>query len=156
AAVLYPGKLIFALVPYAWGIRLYTVGHEVLAFWAMFALMRHWSISGTGATLAGLSYAFGGPVPADYFNIIYPLGAAWLPLGFLATDRWLGLGRRWGLVELAVVLAMQVLGGDPEAAYVTMLCALAYGIGLNAVARSREGEPPGIRHGDSASSGAEA
>ena len=40
AAVLYPGKLVFALVPYAWGVRLYTVGHEVLAFWAMLALMR--------------------------------------------------------------------------------------------------------------------
>ena len=26
AAVLYPGKLVFALVPYAWGVRIYTVG----------------------------------------------------------------------------------------------------------------------------------
>ena len=50
AAVLYPGKVIFALVPYAWGIRLYTVGHEVLAFWAMLALMRSWGVSRTGAT----------------------------------------------------------------------------------------------------------
>ena len=38
AAVLYPGKLLFALVPYAWGVRLYTVAHEVLAFGAMVAL----------------------------------------------------------------------------------------------------------------------
>ena len=130
AAVLYPGKLVFALVPYAWGIRLYTVGHEVLAFWAMFALMRHWGISRAGATVAGLSYAFGGPVLSDYFNIIYLVGAAWLPLGILAADRWIRLGRRRGLVELALVLAMQVLGGDPETAYLTMLCAVGYGVGL--------------------------
>ncbi len=138
AAVLYPGKILFALVPYAWGLRLYTVGHEVLAFWAMVALMRSWGASGTGATLAGLSYAFGGVVLSDYFNIIYLVGAAWLPLGFRAADRWLRLGLRAGLAELAVVLAMQVLGGDPEAAYLTMLCASGYALGL---ARSQYGPP---------------
>jgi hypothetical protein len=138
AAVLYPGKILFALVPYAWGFRLYTVGHEVLAFWAMVTLMRAWGVSGTGATLAGLSYAFGGVVLSDYFNIIYLVGAAWLPLGFRAADRWLRLGRRYGLAELAVVLTMQVLGGDPEAAYLTVLCAFGYAIGLE---RSRCGSP---------------
>ncbi len=138
AAVLYPGKLVFALVPYAWGIRLYTVGHEVLAFGAMLALMRCWGVSRPGATLAGLSYAFGGPVLSDYFNIIYLVGAAWLPLGFRAADRWLRLGRRVGLAELAVVLAMQVLGGDPEAAYLTLVCAFGYAAGL---ARSESGMP---------------
>jgi hypothetical protein len=138
AAILYPGKLVFALVPYAWGIRLYTVGHEVLAFWAMFALMRHWGVTATGATLSGLAYAFGGPVFSDYFNIIYLVGAAWLPLGFRAADRWLRLARRAALVELALVLAMQVLGGDPEAAYLTILCAFGYALGL---ARSESGAP---------------
>jgi len=130
AAVLYPGKILFALVPYAWGVRLYTVAHEVLAFFAMAALVRSWGISATGAALAGLSYAFGGPVLSNYFNIIYLVGAAWAPLGFRAADRWLRLGRRWALVELALVLAMQVLGGDPEAAYLTVLCALGYAVGL--------------------------
>src|SRR4051812_42102582 len=27
AAVLYPGKVLFALVPYAWGMRLYVLAH---------------------------------------------------------------------------------------------------------------------------------
>ena len=38
-------------------------------------------MSRAGATMAGLSYAFGGPVLSDYFNIIYLVGAAWVPLG---------------------------------------------------------------------------
>ncbi len=96
AAVLYPGKVLFALVPYGWGVRLYTVGHEVLAFWAMLALMRGWGVSWTGATLAGLSYAFGGVVLSDYFNIIYLVGAAWLPLGIRAADGWLRHGSAIG------------------------------------------------------------
>ena len=140
AAVLYPGKIIFALVPYAWGVRLYTVGHEVLAFWAMVVLMRAWGVSGTGAILAGSSYAFGGVVLSDDFNIIYLVGAAWLPFGFRAVDGWLRMGRRSALLELALVLAMQVLGGDPESAYFTVLCAAGYALGL---ARSGGGSDGG-------------
>jgi len=130
AAVLYPAKLIFALVPYPWGVRLYVVAHELLAFGAMLALARCWGVSRKGAMLAGLCYAFGGPVLSDYFNVIYLVGAAWAPLGFRAADRWLRLGRRSALVELALVLTMQVLGGDPEAAYFTVLCAFGYAVSL--------------------------
>src|SRR3954451_2646191 len=35
SAVLYPGKLIYAALPYAWGARLYVVAHTALAFLAM-------------------------------------------------------------------------------------------------------------------------
>ena len=130
AAVLYPGQVIFALFPFAWAMRLYVVAHVVLAFAAMLALARSWGLSSTAAVLAGLCYAFGGPVLSTYFNVIYLVGAAWAPLGFRAADRWLRLGRRWGLLELALVLTMQILGGDPEAAYITVLCSLGYGFGL--------------------------
>lgn len=42
------------------------------------------------------------------------IGAAWLPPGVRGVDRWFRLGRRWGLIELSVVLAMQTLGADPQ------------------------------------------
>ena len=77
-------------------------------------------------------YAFGGPVLFQYCNAIYLVGAAWLPLGFRAADRWLRQGRRIALAELAVVLAMENLGGDPESAYLTGVCAAAYAVGLAA------------------------
>ena len=54
-----------------------------------------------------MAYAFGGPILFQYTNVIYLIGAAWLPLGMHAVDRWVRLGRRWGLVELAIVLSMQ-------------------------------------------------
>src|SRR5262249_32714387 len=130
AAVLYPGKLVFALVRYPLAARLYVVGHTVLALAAMLALLRHWGISWVGSTLGALAYAFGGPVLFQYCNIIYLVGAAWLPLGLRAVDRWLRLGRRIALAELAVVLAMETLGGDPESAYLTGVCAVGYAIGL--------------------------
>lgn len=138
AAVLYPGKLVFALLPYAWGVRVYTIGHVVLAFWTMRALAKSWGISRTGAMISGMSYAFGGPILSGYFNIIYLVGSAWMPLGFLAADEWLRSARRSSLSKLAVVLALQILGGDPQSAYLTLVCAFGYAFGLErSAARSR-------------------
>ena len=39
AAVLYPGKLIFAALPYPWAARVYVMAHVALAFGAMLALL---------------------------------------------------------------------------------------------------------------------
>lgn len=117
AAVLYPGKLIYAALPYPWAAKAYVVAHLLLAAGAMWLLLRDWGASPAGRVIGALSYAFGMPVLFQYSNVVFLVGAAWLPLGVRACDRWLRAGRRWGLVELALVLALQTLGGDPETAY---------------------------------------
>src|SRR3954453_830322 len=123
AAVLYPGKLIYAAMPYPWAARLYAVAHTALAFAGMIALMRSWGTSRVGSAIAGLAYAFGAPILFQYCNIIYLVGAAWAPWGILAVDGWLRRNRPGSLAGLSVVLAMQVLGGEPESAYLIGLCA---------------------------------
>jgi len=130
AAVCYPGKLVFAVLPYAWAARIYVVEHTILAFVAMLVLMRSWGTSWDGSALAALGYTFGAPILFQYCNIIFLVSAAWLPLGMRAVDRWVRLGRRSGIAELAVVLAMQVLGGDPQAAYLLGLAGCGYAVGL--------------------------
>lgn len=137
AAVLYPGKLLYAVAPnYAWGTRLYTVSHTVLAVVGTFVLLRSWRVSRAGSGIGALAYGFGAPILFQYCNIIFLVGAAWLPLGLRAADQWLRLGRRWSLGELALILAMQSLGGDPQTAYVLGLCAGGYAIGLGWSQRS--------------------
>ena len=130
AAVLYPGKLVFAILPYAWGARVYIVAHSALAFLTMLVLMRSWGTSEFGAALSAMAYAFGAPVLFQCSNIIYLIGAAWLPLGVHAVDQWVRLGQRWGLLELALVLSMQLLGGDPQAAYLLGMASIGYALGL--------------------------
>jgi hypothetical protein len=130
AAVLYPGKLIFAVMPYAWGARVYIMAHSALAFFAMLLLMRSWGTTWFGSSLSALGYTFGAPILFQYSNVIYLIGAAWLPLGVHAVDRWARLGRRWGLLELAIVLSMQTLGGDPQVAYLLGLGSIGYSLGL--------------------------
>jgi hypothetical protein len=132
AAVLYPGKLLFAGLPYPWATRLYTIAHVLLAWAGMFALTRAWGLSHTASGIAAMAYAFGAPVLFQYCNIIYLVGAAWVPWGLLALERLLHRKRRLGLLGLAVVLALQVLGGDPEAAYLTVLCGGGYALVLAA------------------------
>jgi hypothetical protein len=130
AAVLYPGKVVFAILPNAWAARVYVVAHTALAFLAMLVLLRSWQTSWIGSGLGALSYSFGAPILFQHSNVIYLVGAAWLPLGLHAVDRWVRLGRRWGLIELAIVLSMQTLGGESESAYLLGLAAGGYAVGM--------------------------
>ncbi len=116
--------------------------------------MRSWGTSRLGSALSALAYAFGAPILFQYCNIIYLIGAAWLPLGLRAVDRWVRLGRRWGLLELAIVLSMQMLGGDPQAAYLLGLAGIGYASGLAWSAREIEKwtKRP-VENGDSLRSG---
>jgi hypothetical protein len=142
AAVLYPPKLIFALCPYPIAARAYVILHSALAFCFMLLLMRAWNTSLVGSAISSLAYAFGAPILFQYCNVIYLIGAAWLPLGFLAVDQWLRLGRRFALLLLSLVLAMQVLGGDPQTAYLLGLAAIPYAIGLLWTRQTPRGENP--------------
>jgi hypothetical protein len=130
AAVFYPGKVIYSLLPYPWAARIYVIAHVLLAFGTMVALLRSWGVSVTGSALGGLSYAFAGPVLFQYANVIFLVGAAWMPLGLRAVDRWLSQGKRLALIELALVLSMQVLGGDLQSAYLLGAIAALYGVWL--------------------------
>lgn len=141
AAVLYPGKVIYALCPYKWAARLYVIAHTILAFAGMLALMRTWGTSPIGSAIGAMSYAFGGPILFQHCNIIFLVGAAWLPLGLRAVDSWLRLGRSFALLELSAVLAMEILGGDPEVAYLTGICAVGYAVGLAWIAGRRDSPP---------------
>jgi hypothetical protein len=141
AAVLYPGKILYGLFSYDWAARLYIVAHTLLALGLMYALLRAWSVSQTGASLGGLSYAFGAPVLFQYCNVTFLVGAAWVPLGILGADLWVRLGRRSGLVWLAISLAMQAVGGELQSAYVTGLCGAGYALGSSWAARRPRWQP---------------
>ena len=127
SSVLYPGKLLFLVpLPYAAAYKLYVSGHVLLAAAAAFTLARRWAASLPAATLCAVSYAFGGNVIFQYCNVVFLVGAAWLPLALLTADQMLvhrSLG--WSL-GLGVVLALMVLGGDPHGAYHAGLLAALY------------------------------
>ncbi len=129
ASVFYPGKLLFALpLDYTLLYNVYIVAHVALAAAGGFWLARHWGASVLAAGLAAVSYAFSGNVLFQYCNVVFLIGAAWLPWSMLLADRMLS-ERRWqSAIGLGAVLAMMVLGGDPQMAYNAALLAALYAL----------------------------
>ncbi|MBP87644.1 MAG: hypothetical protein CMJ64_13130 [Planctomycetaceae bacterium] len=127
SSVLYPGKLVFALpVSYRLRYHLYVTMHVLLASAMAYALARRWQASVEGAGLAALAYAFGGSVVFQYCNVVFLVGAAWLPAALVATDWMLARRSLVGAVALGAVLALMTLGGDPQASYHAGLLAALY------------------------------
>ena len=131
ASVFYPGKLLFGLpLDYSRLYKLYISAHVLAAAATAYVLARRWKVSRDGAGLAAIGYAFSGNVLYQYCNVVFLVGAAWLPLAVLAADRALaGRSIRWALA-LGVVLAMITLGGDPQMAYHCGLLTVMYAICL--------------------------
>ena len=141
AAVLYPLKFPFFLLPYPVAAKAYILLHQALCWVSLWVLARGMGLSARARWLGATTYAFGVPVLYQYCNIIFLIGAAWLPLGLLAGWRWIETGRWKYVVRLALVIAMQILGGDPQVGYITLLCLFGLGFwqGLSDRGRRRIG-----------------
>lgn len=122
SSIFYPGKLLMALpIDFALEYKLYVVAHLLLAGLSTYYLARHWRASPAAAALAGIAFSAGGNVLFQYANVVFLVGASWLPLGLLALEGTICERSIRKTVLLAIVLAMMVLGGDPQAAYHLML-----------------------------------
>lgn len=122
SSVFYPAKILFAL-PCSFPLRykLYIIGHVFLAALGAYCLARHHRCGSIPAAMAGLSYALGGSVVFQYCNVVYLIGAAWLPFAIADADWAIRRRSRSHAVRLGVVLALMILGGDVLCAYHTLL-----------------------------------
>ncbi len=118
SSVFYPGKLIYFLPITAYhAYHLYVIGHFLLAAMTCYRLTRHFRGSRPAAMIATLSYVFGGSVLFQYSNVVFLVGAAWLPEAIRQADILITTRRISAMVALGLVFAMFVLGGDPQMAY---------------------------------------
>jgi hypothetical protein len=131
SSLFYPGKLIFLLpLDFALRYKLYVIGHVVIAAVTSYGLARRWKASQYAAAIAAIAYACGGNVVFQYSNAIFLVGAAWLPLAALAADQMLQ-ARSWrAAILLGIVLALMILGGDPQMAYHALLITAIYALVL--------------------------
>lgn len=127
ASLFYPGKLILhAPTALSFGLRfnLYVVLHLALAAAMTYGMARSWNLRRPAAALAAVSYACGGNVLFLYSNVVYLVGAAWLPAAFWAADRVVRRADWASVLGLAAALAMMTLGGDPQGALHAVLVGL--------------------------------
>ena len=130
SSVFYPGKLLFLLpLDFVTKYHLYVIGHGLLAAWAAYRLARHWGKSAAAAMLAGQAYSLGGAVLFQYCNVVFLVGAAWLPLAVAAADRLLVERNLHRALITGAIWSVMILGGDPQAAYhAGLLAALLAGL----------------------------
>src|SRR2546428_6548079 len=85
--VLYPGSLIYLLLPLPWALNLFCLFHLCLAGLGMYWLACRWVGSRLAASAAGIAYAFNG---LSLNCLMWPnnvAALAWMPLVVLATER---------------------------------------------------------------------
>ncbi len=128
SALFYPGRVVFFLSgSAAFRYHVYVIGHLAGCAIAAGWLARRWKCSYPAATLAGLAYAFSGNVLFQVYNVIFLVGACWLPLA-LAGGWDVAQGRsRRGALLLVPALAMMILGGDPQMAVHALLATVVLG-----------------------------
>jgi hypothetical protein len=123
---LYPGALIYLLLPLPWSLGFFCVAHLFLGGVGMRALADRWTGSRFGAAVAGVAFVFSGLVLGCVIYPNYLVALGWMPWVALATRRaWQEGGR--SLVLAALAGAMQMLSGAPEIILLTwvFLAALA-------------------------------
>jgi hypothetical protein len=119
---LYPGSLLYLLLPLSWSLGVFCLLHLVLGGFGMYRLAFRWSNHRWAAALAGVAFAFNGLVLNSlmWTNNIAALG--WMPWVVLCVERaWREGGKR--LVIAAIVGALQMLTGAPEIIFLTWVTA---------------------------------
>src|SRR4051794_6057162 len=120
-AIFYPGSWLFALldVPHAYVLNF--LGHIALAALALYAFARcSLRLGRVGSVLGGTAFAFSGFMNGQAGHINQFSVAAWLPAVALLLDLSLRRLRPWPLAGLVFVLALQILAGHPQEAYMTV------------------------------------
>lgn len=123
--VFYPINLVvYRALPLNAAYNASLLIHYVLAFVFTYWLAREISLTRSASMLSALVFTYGwfGPRACLEWAIVT---GCWLPLAVLCMLRWLTSGKGRWLLSLAAVLAVQLLAGHFQLAFVTILTLLA-------------------------------
>jgi hypothetical protein len=149
AGTLYPLHLIYDLLPLVTAMKLSQLLHTFLAAAGMYRLMKSWGCGVVAAMIGGICSALG-TFPIAYMEWPYAMAVlAWTPWGMLfagevaersgdsarfakpqAAMKWIfDVRSNFTLVaKLAIVMAVQYLGGHPDVWYLCTLILLLYAL----------------------------
>lgn len=119
--VLYPGHLLFAVLPLGRAMAWFIALHTALAIAGAWCLgredARDVGVSDGGAWFTGLAFGLGGFVTSMHWALPYLVSSAWLPFGLLGA-RQLARGDRVGVAWLGAAVAMCLLAAEPQGALI--------------------------------------
>ena len=117
---LYPGSLLYLLLPLSWSLSAFCLAHQIWAGLGMYFLAWRWTGSRLGASLAGMAFAFNGLTLNSLMWPAIMAALAWMPWVVLATtDAWQQGGRK--ILAATLFGTLQMLSGAPEFILATWL-----------------------------------
>ena len=123
SAVFYPPNLIFLAMPVHAAARVSIIFHVALSLVFTYLLARSFGCVRSGATVAAMAFSFGAAqllrVPAGHWGVSCAI--PWMPLIFLCVEARLRRPGCLSVVVGAIAVAMQVLSGVPQYAFITGL-----------------------------------
>ena len=124
ASLYYPFKIwLWSGWPDSFPLRwnLYLLGHIGWALLGALWLARTLRLRGVAAAWVALAYVASGVVLIQLCNVIYIVGASWLPWVLGCGIRVIEQGRWMSILGGGIGLGLMVLGGGPQMAYHAML-----------------------------------
>ena len=141
-SLFYPPAWLCALLPPVDAQRWLVGGHALLSAALMRLYLRRLGLGEPSALAGALPWAFGGFALANasvgHLQVFF--ASAWLPLTVHLYDRGWSEPRRGSWLWAGVVLAVQLVAGEPQTVLYTVLFLAAYGLGRG-LADARQTEP---------------
>jgi hypothetical protein len=129
-ALLHPANLLYLVFGFNRAFNLYIALHVLVAGLGMFWLGRRLELSDAGAFVAAVAFMLGGYVMSctSQYPMIAPV--AWAPVALAVGLEAARRPDRRRIAILAVVLAIQLLGGQPEPTVMTVLIGILWTVSL--------------------------
>ena len=124
--VLYPSNpFLYRWLSVNTAYNVSQLGHYVLAFVFTWLLMRRLNLSRTAAVLGAVVFVYGWFPPRICLEWAI-IGGVYLPLCLWCVESYLQSGRRGWLLVMAMAMAVHLLAGHFNLAFITQLTVLAY------------------------------
>ncbi len=125
---LYPGALLYLLLPLPWSLNLFCLAHLWLAGLGMYRLARDWTGQDLAAAVAAVAFTFNGVAQSCLLWPNYTAALGWMPWVIWLAGKAVRHGGKM-VVAAALAGALQLLTGVPEIAGLTWLLAVALAFG---------------------------
>jgi hypothetical protein len=122
SSAFHPSKLLYLVLPLGPAMKLNVLACYPIAFAGMLLLARRLGLGGAAALVPAITYALSGYLIGISNNVIYLMACATLPWAFWAVDRFVEEPTPAAAGLSALLLALILFSGDPQA--FAVCCAL--------------------------------
>lgn len=126
--VFYPPQWLIWLPSFHFGFQLHILIHFVIAAWGMYLLLRALGARALAATFGAAVFVVSGPVLSLATKLPLLFSLSWMPLVLVCARKAILERRRRDIAVAALVLAMQLIIGEPTMAMQTWLLIGGYAL----------------------------